>query len=648
MKLGRFAYGALFLVVLPAGLLLWARAAEPVVRLPAIRSVEGGAALLIAGLVLMIAGARDLIVRGGGLPMNAFPPPRLVRNGIYRWIRNPMYIGFGLVCAGASFAAGSAAGLWLVTPVTALASAALVQGYERHDLMRRFGNDALRPPLLSIPRDDTGTPTIAHRAATFLWVLIPWVIIFYAVQALGRPPDAFGTMLPFERSWAVLPWTEIGYASDYLFIPLTVLLVQSRRDLRRFSMQGEIAIVIVTLAWLTIPVVASNRPFVATDAFGRLLAFEQAHSNGVAAYPAFHVLWALIAADAWSGNARSSGRAWWSWIGWTWAAIVTLSCITTSMHTVIEVGVAILLFLPIRRYEATWASLRRLTEAIANSWKEWRFGPVRVINHAVWGAAAAGIGLLVAGSAAGHDRILAVIWIAICVLVGAGLWAQALEGSSKLLRPFGWYGGIVGGVVGAVTSRAAGVPILPLLASFAIAAPWIQILGRVRCLVQGCCHGGPAPHHVGIRYLHPRSRVTQLAKLAGVPIHATPLYSIAGNLIIGVMLIRLRVLGTPDSLIVGIYLILAAIARFVEESFRAEPQTPILAGLHSYQWIAVAQIVLGIVCTTRPSAAAAAGFTWPQAPLVWAAIVMALLTGFAMGVDFPGSNRRFSRLAAAD
>lgn len=635
--MARIAYGALFVIVVPAGLLLWARATDPVVPLPAVHATPAGVAVLVAGLILILAGARDLIVRGGGLPMNAFPPPRLVRSGIYRWIRNPMYIGFGLTCAGASIAAGSPAGLWLVTPVAALASAALVYGYERHDLTRRFGDDALRPPLLSIPRDEDGAPTPGHRAAVFLWVLIPWLITFYAVQALGAAPDAFGTMLPFEREWPVMQWTEIGYASAYVFIPVTVLLIRTRRDLRRFAVQGGIAVPIVTLVWLAIPVVATNRPFVPAGALGWLLAFEQGHSTGVAAFPAFHVLWALIAAEAWHSKT-----------GWTWAALITVSCITTGMHTVIEVGAAIALFLPIRRYESVWASVRHITEQVANSWREWRAGPVRVINHGVWAAAAAGVGLSIAGSVAGRDRLGAVIWIAICVLVGAGLWAQAFEGSSKLLRPFGWYGGIAGGLFGAFTARAAGVPILPLLAAFAIAAPWIQILGRLRCLVQGCCHGGAAAAGVGIRYRHPRSRVTQLADLSGVPIHATPLYSIASNLVIGIVLLRLRVLGTPDALVVGIYLILGAVARFVEESFRAEPQTPVVAGLHSYQWIAVASIVMGIVCTTIPSAPPSAGFTRPDARLLWSAAAMALLTGAAMGVDFPRSNRRFSRLAPAD
>jgi hypothetical protein len=293
-----------------------------------------------------------------------------------------------------------------------------------------------------------------------------------------------------------------------------------------------------------------------------------------------------------------------------------------------------------------WARARDLTERIANSWQEWHVGPVRVINHGAWAAAAAGVGLLVAGSAAGPDRLGSVILVATCVLIGAGLWAQLLEGSSKLLRPFGWYGGVLGGVVGALMARLAGVPVMPVLAAFSIAAPWIQILGRLRCLVQGCCHGSPTAPAVGIRYAHPRSRVTQLADLAGVPIHATPLYSIVGNIIIGIALVRLRVLGAPNALVVGTFLMLGGLARFVEESYRGEPQTPVIAGLRSYQWLAVLSLLIGMVFTTATPAPGPSGFVRPDGRLIASALAMAVITGLAMGVDFPRSNRRFSRLAA--
>ena len=136
--------------------------------------------------------------------------------------------------------------------------------------------------------------------------------------------------------------------------------------------------------------------------------------------------------------------------------------------------------------------------------------------------------------------------------------------------------------------------------------------------------------------------------MAGQPIHATPLYSIAGNLVIGGLLIRLRILGTPDPLVLGGYLMASGIARFVEESYRAEPQTMIVGGLRLYQWLAVGSLVAGMLCTLLPAAPRAPGFATPTATLLGAAAGMALLTGVMMGVDFPESSRRFSRLAAAD
>ena len=644
----KLAYGALFLVGLPVGLVTWARATGGVITVPAVHAPVAGWSLAGMGGLLLAMGAYDLIVRGRGLPMNPFPPSVFVRTGIYRWLRNPMYIGFVLACAGVAIATGSAAGLWLVTPTVALGAAALLYGYERHDLVRRFGPAVLDPPVLSLPRGNGNAPSVAERVAVFLWVFVPWLVVYYSVQALGRPVDAFGTQLSFERGWPVLQWSELLYASTYLFIPLTALLIHTRAALRRFAIQSALAAAVVALLWLVIPVVAVNRSFEPSGMWGRLLVWEQAHSRGVAAFPAFHVLWTSLAADGWTAKARATGRRVWRWIGWTWAALITASCITTGMHTVIDVVAAIALYPPLSRYEATWALIRSLTERLANSWREWRLGSLRVINHGPFAAAAAVVGILVAGSAGGPTQLAAVAWTGLCILFGSAVWAQLLEGSSRLLRPFGWYGGILGGVFGAVTARLAGVPVFPLLAAFAVAAPWIQILGRLRCLVQGCCHGGPAPEGLGIRYLHRRSRVTQLAGLAGVPVHATPLYSIAANVVIGLVLVRLKLIGAPDALLVGGYLILAGCARFVEESFRAEPQTPIIARLHSYQWIATASVIAGIVCTALPSAPARQAFQQPTLPLVLAAFGLGMLTGAAMGVDVPRSSRRFSRLASAD
>ena len=644
----RLAYGLLFWAAVPAALVAWAVAARDNVPLPSVHSPAAGVAAAGAGLVLLIAGTWQLIARGGALPMNPFPPPRLVRSGVYRWIRSPIYIGFGLVCAGVAIGFGSPSGLWLVTPVTWLAAAALVHGYERHDLLRRFGPDAATPPLLSLPRDDGGPPTAAQRAAVFLWVLLPWLACYYALQALGPAPDAFPLAFRFELRWPVVQWTELIYASTYLLVPLTPLLARSQRTLRRFAVEGLVATVVVTLIWLVVPVLEVNRPFEPHGLPGRLLAYEQAHSTAVAAFPAFHAVWAFIAAEAWSANARDSGRRAWAWIGWTWAAVIAASCLTTGMHTVLEVGGGLAAYPFVRRYDAIAERLRAGAERLANSWREWRIGRVRVISHGSFAAAAALVGFPVAACAAGPDNFAGVVLVAVCALAGAGLLAQALEGSPKLLRPFGWYGGVLGGVLGALAAGLLGAPVMSLLAAYFLAAPWIQSLGRLRCLVQGCCHGAPAPARVGIRYRHPRSRVTRLASLAGTPLHPTPLYSIGANVLVGVVLLRLRSLAAPDSLLVGVYLMLAGLARFVEESYRGEPQTWIVGGLRIYQWLAAASLIAGAVLTALPAAPGPSGFSAPDARVVLATIVVASICGLAMGLDFPGSNRRFSRLAAAD
>lgn len=640
----RIGYGATFLLGVPILLLLWARLSAAMTPLPAIGSPLVGWAVAVAGAALLVAGVVGLIRHGHGLPMNAFPPPRFVREGIFHWLRNPIYLGFGLVVLGAALATRSPSGLWLVTPATWLAMAALVFGYERHDLRRRFGSDSPTPARFSVPRPDEGTPNPVQRLATLVWVFGPWLLAYFAVQGLGRPPDAISTQLPGEGRWPVWPWMELPYLSAYLLVPLAVLAARSNRALSSLAVSGLVGTVVVTLCWLVVPVVASHRPFAPNGWLASLLAAEQSHSAGVAAFPAFHVLWPMLAARAASAGRGRLARA----AIWAMAALIIASSVGTGHHTVVEAAAGLALYWPLRDLDRTWALIRRATERFANSWREWRVGPLRFISHGWYAGAAAGVGVLVAGSTAGAGHERAVAWVGAWILLGAAAYAQALEGSPRLLRPFGWYGGLLGGLVGVLSSPVVGGAIMPVMAAFALAAPWIQVLGRLRCLVQGCCHGDVAPPAAGIRYRHPRSRVAGLANLAGVPIYPTPLYSIAGNLVIAVALIRLRTLVAPDSLLVGVYFLLSGCARFVEESYRGEPQTPMVLGLRVYQWFAVALVLAGIGCAMLPMAPSRAGIHAPSGALLGWAVAMFLVFAAAMGLDFPGSDRRFARLASAD
>jgi prolipoprotein diacylglyceryltransferase len=170
------------------------------------------------------------------------------------------------------------------------------------------------------------------------------------------------------------------------------------------------------------------------------------------------------------------------------------------------------------------------------------------------------------------------------------------------------------------------------------------VIGRLRCLVQGCCHGRPVDRVPGIRYVHPRSRVCRIAHLDGIAVHPTPVYSIAANIVLGLLLLRLWTVGAPLSMIVGVYVLGAGLSRFVEEHLRGEPQTQIVGGLRIYQWCAIGITLLGIAATCIPSAAATVAITGDWRSLLYTAIVGAVFAA-AMGVDLPQSERRFSRLA---
>jgi prolipoprotein diacylglyceryltransferase len=198
-------------------------------------------------------------------------------------------------------------------------------------------------------------------------------------------------------------------------------------------------------------------------------------------------------------------------------------------------------------------------------------------------------------------------------------------------------------MLGAAIAQWMGTDMWLILSAFGVAGPWIQALGRLRCLVQGCCHGRPSPDIIGIRYTHPRSRVTRLAQLAGESLHPTPLYSIAWNILLGLFMARLWQVHTPLPVIPGVYLILSGIGRFVEECYRGEPQTPVVAGLRLYQWMAIGSVLGGALMTTAQTDS-----PWPNSALnleaIGGAALLGFITWFALGVDFPNSNRRFSRL----
>lgn len=638
--LPKVLYGFLFVAVVPGVLVWWAAATAASVPLPVPPYRWLGAVAAGAGGALMAAGMAALAVYGRGLPMNAYPPPRYVDRAVYRFVPHPIYLGFVVCCSGVSLLVQSSSGLWLVSPTAALAVTALVLGFEGPNLRARFGSDAIHAPLFALPPDSSDAVRARDRVAAYVLVGLPWVLAFEAVCTLGIPPLALVASLPFERAWPVLEWTAGIYESVYVFVLVTPLVVRTQRVLRDASVMGLIATAAVTFVYLTVPVIAPARPFEPRTIFGDALRLEVAMCDAVAAFPSFHVIWSMIAAHAWAARSRAWGVA-----GWGWAAVIAITCVTTGMHAVADIAAAVVTFDLLRRRRQIWEWLRRRAEAVANSWSAWTWRGVRLINYGFYAALAGAVGFWISNGLSGPRTFWPLVAIYLCGLVGAGAWAQQLEGSPQLPRPFGYYGSVIGVAVGTVIAGWITGTLTLLLAVMAMSAPWVQAIGRLRCLVQGCCHGSPAPEAVGIRYRHPRSRVCALVHLTDVPLHPTPLYSILGNVVIGVVLLRLWSVGAALTLVAGVYLMLAGITRFVEESSRGEPLTPVLGGLRLYQWLAILSLVSGMLVTTIPSGGATTFVAALDARALIGGLVYGLLVGVAMGVDVPASARRFARLA---
>jgi len=621
MNLKKILYGGLFVLVLPALLILWSVALQDKVVMPLYGTPALGWAFAACGLATAFAGMSELWRFGGGLPMNAFPPPKLVTRGSYRYLPHPIYIGFVALCLGASMVAKSASGLWLVTPCVVLGCVALVLGYERIDLVRRFGRT-----LPFLPADEDSPPSTVERIRFLLLVVVPWLALYELTIQLPLHGLSFG--FHFEERLPIYPWTSLFYESVYLAVAAAPWLAPTRKDLRQLTISAWVAMAVVFPIYWFLPSSAPRRLLLDNDWLTQILRFERTAYPPVAAFPSFHVIWALLVARLFRRR----------WIGLSYVITVAVSCVTTGMHYVADVVAALLVAPVLLEPQRAWETLRRVAEWLANSWKEWRIGPLRLINHGLYAGVAALVQSAIVLAAVGPGKEWKVMVTVVAGLVGAGAWAQWVEGSSILRRPFGFYGGLLGVGVSCLFFQERWV----LLAAHCLGAPWMQAIGRMRCLVNGCCHGRPASASVGIRISHPRSRVAFMADLAGFPIHATQLYSILGNTMLGLLLMRLWISGCPLALICGIYAIGNGVSRFIEEGYRGEPQTPVVLGLRLYQWLAVSTIIIGATITTLHSPPPTALRLYPI-DLVLAA-TFACLAAVALGVDFPDSDRPLARL----
>jgi prolipoprotein diacylglyceryltransferase len=371
---------------------------------------------------------------------------------------------------------------------------------------------------------------------------------------------------------------------------------------------------------------------------GRMLMLEREFDGITASFPSFHVLWSLLAAITWIKVVPTLR---WIWI--TISLLIISSCIMVGVHSVADVLAAMVIFLIVIKRQVIYDFIQHRSERLANSWRQTTIGGFRIISHSLYAGLAATVGIFIASQFSIRYEILLIVTAS--SIIGGAVWGQWIEGSSKMLRPFGYYGALIGGLAGVlIAATVFDQSFLSICTVFALAAPLTQAIGRLRCLVQGCCHGAVSNSGKGIRYMNAHSRVCRISELKGVPLYNTQLYSIISNVIITLILFRLWLGSATPSLITGLYFILSGATRFVEEAYRGESQTKIAAGLRIYQWLAIAAIILGMLITIIPSEEIIVFNPVINLPVITSILIAGLSWAFAMGMDFPKSKIRFSRL----
>lgn len=238
-------------------------------------------------------------------------------------------------------------------------------------------------------------------------------------------------------------------------------------------------------------------------------------------------------------------------------------------------------------------------------------GPLTVYSYGVLLAAAYLLGLklaMVRGAHRGLDgtRVLDLgIYIIISALVGAKLMLLLVDFSYfrdhpaellSLARSGGvFYGGLILAVLVAWWYMARHH--LPLWTTCDVFAPGVALghaVGRVGCLMAGCCFGRPTTLPWGITFTDPFAAANVGTPL-GVALHPTQLYEAGAELAILAFLLLTERRGRAfPGRTFWLYMLLYAISRYVIETFRGD-ERGMLLGISTSQFISVVLVPLSVV-----------------------------------------------------
>jgi phosphatidylglycerol:prolipoprotein diacylglycerol transferase len=240
-----------------------------------------------------------------------------------------------------------------------------------------------------------------------------------------------------------------------------------------------------------------------------------------------------------------------------------------------------------------------------------KLGPVTVYTYGVLLAAAYLLGLklaMVRAKARGLDPNRALdlgIAIIISALVGAKLllllvdfdrFRQNPSDLFSIVRSGGvFYGGLIAAV--AVAFWYMWRHRMPLWTTCDVFAPGIALghaVGRLGCLMAGCCYGRPTTVPWAITFTNPAAAANVGTPL-GIALHPTQLYEAAAEALILVLLLVTEKKGRPfEGRTFWSYMVLYGVSRFVIEFFRGDERGIVFSTISTSQFISLILVPLAI------------------------------------------------------
>ena len=182
------------------------------------------------------------------------------------------------------------------------------------------------------------------------------------------------------------------------------------------------------------------------------------------------------------------------------------------------------------------------------------------------------------------------------IMVDWKLYFSSFEVWKGLLRAAGVFqGGVVGGVIAAWWSiKKQKLPFSPT-ADIAISfVPLGQAIGRIGCLMAGCCHGGSCSKPWAITYANEFAHQFSGVPL-NMPLHPWPIYSFLANLALFGLLVYWYPRRTYAGNQIVVYLLGYSAIRFGLEYFRGDVIRGGFGGLSTGQWYAVVFSFIALV-----------------------------------------------------